>query len=464
MHVKNSKHNSKATMRYSISGMSWKSEDPHVEVTTAPKLKTRSQVVQSNTITKEFNDCSIVKSVLANIAQSEASILEEDPLREMSRIIAEVNVMDKSLKQAIEALLSVVPEHKCNMLSAKKYQGQKNLLEANMSGEPVRTIHNSIPTREQRSATTKDDIPNIVVVRRKVKCKDLASIRESPLEQACDRLYNEAISRKSNLKYSNRIHARRILNKKIHENNRRKIPVVKHRRMNIKSKSCTKATDSLNRRTVKSLQVSNYPVDRSSPKNTNAQKKSPDINSINTVTTVSTKSLNGSARTIESSSFAGSILDGNDSSCYLEKKKKSKEHPSKSKAKKDKETKRDSSNLRLDKTLSEDKRAAVFSRLYNTSKNEDRQIEGRKRREAIALESARAKEVPDFSDWTLPLSKADNAYYRSVRFVIAAEKKKAETAKTLNKSYRSRFHFNANTQQLCGDDDFVCSLHQLDIQ
>ena len=70
--------------------------------------------------------------------------------------------------------------------------------------------------------------------------------------------------------------------------------------------------------------------------------------------------------------------------------------------------------------------AAASSRLYNSSKVSSLQEEGRKRREAIAKASAKKKELPVFSDETVPLSQASDFYKKSMKKRFEKERKLEE--------------------------------------
>lgn len=56
----------------------------------------------------------------------------------------------------------------------------------------------------------------------------------------------------------------------------------------------------------------------------------------------------------------------------------------------------------------------IFNRLY--AKSAKLQEEGKIRRHAIEEAIARAHFIPDFSDWKIPLSQAENFYYRNVEY------------------------------------------------
>ncbi len=86
------------------------------------------------------------------------------------------------------------------------------------------------------------------------------------------------------------------------------------------------------------------------------------------------------------------------------------------------------------------KRNDVFTNLYNKSLK--KQMEGKQRRQAISLSRAKANQIPCFSGWTIPLSQADNIYYRSIRKVVENDKKRAAVAKRRNELYHPRFKFN----------------------
>ncbi len=70
--------------------------------------------------------------------------------------------------------------------------------------------------------------------------------------------------------------------------------------------------------------------------------------------------------------------------------------------------------------------ASASSRLYNSSKVSSLQEEGRKRREAIAKASAKKKELPVFSDETVPLSQASDFYKKSMKKRFEKERKLEE--------------------------------------
>jgi len=60
-------------------------------------------------------------------------------------------------------------------------------------------------------------------------------------------------------------------------------------------------------------------------------------------------------------------------------------------------------------------------RLYQQSTR--LQEEGKRRRKAIAKASAEAKEMPDFSDWTIPVSQAGAFYDRNMKYLLEREER-----------------------------------------
>ncbi len=71
-------------------------------------------------------------------------------------------------------------------------------------------------------------------------------------------------------------------------------------------------------------------------------------------------------------------------------------------------------------------RVPCHDRLYHSNKVHARQEEGRLRREAIARASAKKRELPVFSDETIPLSKATDFYKKSMKQRFEKERKLAE--------------------------------------
>lgn len=66
-------------------------------------------------------------------------------------------------------------------------------------------------------------------------------------------------------------------------------------------------------------------------------------------------------------------------------------------------------------------RPPIYERLYGKSKA--LQEEGKQRREKIAEAAAKRKEIPDFSDNTIPLSQADNYYKKSIKEMAERERR-----------------------------------------
>ena len=69
-------------------------------------------------------------------------------------------------------------------------------------------------------------------------------------------------------------------------------------------------------------------------------------------------------------------------------------------------------------------RVPIHERLYGTSKA--RQEEGKQRREAIAAAAAKRKEIPDFSEKTIPLSRAADFYHKSIKEAQEREERLAK--------------------------------------
>ena len=95
-----------------------------------------------------------------------------------------------------------------------------------------------------------------------------------------------------------------------------------------------------------------------------------------------------------------------------------------------------------------DRSISIYERLNN--RGQSKQMEGKQRRQAIALASAKAKEIPDFSEWTIPLQNADDFYRKSIRDVLAIEEKRATAAHERNSKYLSRYNFNNEVKERCG--------------
>lgn len=337
--------------------------EDRVKAKIAAKEKNRhNEVSKAQTKGKEkASDISAIDRVLMEIAKTEASIIEKEPLKEIKRIIAEVNGMDESLRDAIEAIVRA---------AAKGGKGAIPTRAADYS--PVRNI---IAIRKKQIRKN-GQIPSAIVL-------TLPNLRVSKSGRACNRLYKKAIER-----------SERLIAKIAEE-----------------SKNATA--------TAKANMHRYHPKKLSTKLTKNADAMS--------ITTASTKGLYSSRTSVSAASSCFSAATT--TVAHLGE-------PDLSKA-------NQRSKLRFI-TGSES-----YERLYNG--NQAKKFAGKQRRQAIALASAKAKELPDFSHCgTIPLSQADDFYYKSVRGALAGQERRAFVAREENVTYHPKFNFTAEVQQRCG--------------
>ena len=346
--------------------------EDRVKAKIAAKEKNRhNEVSKAQTKGKEkASDISAIDRVLMEIAKTEASIIEKEPLKEIKRIIAEVNGMDESLRDAIEAIVRAATKE-------------------NKGTFPTRAADYSFPTR----AADYSPVRNIIAIRKKQIRKNgqipsaivltLPNLRVSKSGRACNRLYKKAIER-----------SERLIAKIAEE-----------------SKNATA--------TAKANMHRYHPKKLSTKLTKNADAMS--------ITTASTKGLYSSRTSVSAAS-----------SCFSAATTRV-VHPGEPDLSKANQR----SKLRFI-TGSES-----YERLYNG--NQAKKFAGKQRRQAIALASAKAKELPDFSHCgTIPLSQADDFYYKSVRGALAGQERRASVAREENVTYHPKFNFTAEVQQKCG--------------
>ncbi len=87
------------------------------------------------------------------------------------------------------------------------------------------------------------------------------------------------------------------------------------------------------------------------------------------------------------------------------------------------------------------KRDAVFNSLYERSLS--KQIEGKKRREAISRSISKAKEVSKVSaGWTVSVLQADTFYRRNIKIIVERDEKRAAMARRMKSEYHRMYNFN----------------------
>ena len=110
-------------------------------------------------------------------------------------------------------------------------------------------------------------------------------------------------------------------------------------------------------------------------------------------------------------------------------------------------------------------RVPIHERLYGTSKA--RQEEGKQRREAIAAAAAKRKEIPDFSENTIPLSRAADFYHKSIKEAQEREERLAKLKEDAEKEkLKASQLLSAETVPLAHASDFyqksIKKAHQME--
>ena len=486
------------------------------QTTKLTKLKIRdTNTKPTNEVGRSMKKVSEALNTMSNVA----SIIEDNPMKEMARIISEVNVMDPSLKEAIEILMSTLEEEAVDTKHSRCTKKKTNCDATSRKGPSSRqsapvpgtiTVRNNFLRKPSKAEEACIRMHAIASAKKEEREKTLELLRAAQLHKEMEEMKKRRFKAR---KYSpsapefkvNTTCKHSSVSQKLVKDCRRTTPLKATRNVhsntiptyllsvNTDTRSTTKGL-SLNRNveynadpervchTVAETYEAMVPKNQKTPfiKEHTSPKGSSrfdstiffDSHSVATETTALTKCMSFSTGTTtehdcvsidESTIRQNRAIAPKKATIHTieERNQRKATHGSNRDMRRLSSARPNFKNVTASSSSNNGKsmpkkpgnRTAnkeAIEVLYERSAK--RQIEGKQRREAIALSIAKAKVIPDFSDWKIPVSQADRFYYRSIRQALATEEKRMRMAKRTNSTYDMRFRFNRGTLDSCDFD------------